>query len=201
MLPCLSVPSLTFTAPAEPLLGSLLSKDQNVEPELPAPGTQEGHSREDDIDDWDYEVDVTDIPILNPDWDPSMENPEDPNFSELIFFSISISPYCFLFDHDIFADFLLDMPFGDLMKMMEAPLATTNQGVLQEMTTATEPAMTETTPSLLVGGTSAFKACRPLSIFPSSQLPYSYVHMLCILFCSHPRPRQSLARVGFHCIR
>ncbi|MQM12692.1 hypothetical protein Taro_045609, partial [Colocasia esculenta] len=87
---------------------------------------REGHSREDDIDDWDYEVDVTDIPILNPDWDPSMENPEDPNFN---------------------------MPFGDLMKMMEAPLPTTNQGVLQEMTTATEPAMTETTPSLLVGAT------------------------------------------------
>ncbi|MQL78804.1 hypothetical protein Taro_011239, partial [Colocasia esculenta] len=118
--------STVHAAPVEPLLGSLLSKDRNVEPELPAPGAREGHSREDDIDDWDYEVDVTDIPILNPDWDPSMENPEDPNFN---------------------------MPFGDLMKMMEAPLATTNQGVLQEMTTATEPAMTETTPSLLVGAT------------------------------------------------
>ncbi|MQM11508.1 hypothetical protein Taro_044414 [Colocasia esculenta] len=70
-----------------------------------APETHEDLPKDDDIDDWDYELDVTDIPILDPNWDPSMENPDDPR-----------------------------IPFDDLMEMMQDPLAcpksraTPNQG-------------------------------------------------------------------------
>ncbi|MQM07974.1 hypothetical protein Taro_040821 [Colocasia esculenta] len=113
-------------APAEPLLGSLLSQGQNVESMPPVLEARGGHSREDDVDDWDYELDVTDIPILNPNWDPSMENPEDPNFS---------------------------IPFDDLIRMMEEPLPLTNQGTLQDITAAAEPTVAETTPFLFVEAT------------------------------------------------
>ncbi|MQM06809.1 hypothetical protein Taro_039640 [Colocasia esculenta] len=50
--------SLIPTASPEPLLGSLLSRDQNVEPMPPVSEARGGHSREDDVDDWDYELDV-----------------------------------------------------------------------------------------------------------------------------------------------
>ncbi|MQM10340.1 hypothetical protein Taro_043233, partial [Colocasia esculenta] len=103
-------------APIEPLLSSLLSKDQNVEPIPFVSEAQGGHSREDDVDDWDYELDVTDIPILNPNWDPSMENPEDPNFS---------------------------IPFADLLTMMEDPLPTLEPGALQDITTVVGPTAAE----------------------------------------------------------
>ncbi|MQM12818.1 hypothetical protein Taro_045737, partial [Colocasia esculenta] len=53
----LPVPSLVLTASSEPLLSSLLSKDQNVE-HVPLVSEARGeHSREDDVDDWDYELD------------------------------------------------------------------------------------------------------------------------------------------------
>ncbi|MQM23883.1 hypothetical protein Taro_056953 [Colocasia esculenta] len=109
--------SPVHAAPTEPLLSSLLSKDQNVELVPPVSEAQGGHSREDDVDDWDYELDVTDIPILNPNWDPSMENPEDPDFS---------------------------IPFDDLMTMMEETLPTPDQGALHDVTAVVEPAATET---------------------------------------------------------
>ncbi|MQL81823.1 hypothetical protein Taro_014294 [Colocasia esculenta] len=86
-----------------------------------------GHSREDDVDDWDYELDVTDIPILNSNWDPSMDNPEDPNFS---------------------------IPFDDLMRMMEEPLPTIDQGALQDITAVVEPRTAEPTPFLSTEATS-----------------------------------------------
>ncbi|MQL91076.1 hypothetical protein Taro_023682 [Colocasia esculenta] len=109
--------SPVHAAPTELLLSSLLSKDQNVELVPPVSEAQGGHSREDDVDDWDYELDVTDIPILNPNWDPSMENPEDPDFS---------------------------IPFDDLMTMMEKTLPTPDQGALQDVTAVVEPTATET---------------------------------------------------------
>ncbi|MQL96552.1 hypothetical protein Taro_029230 [Colocasia esculenta] len=123
----LLVPSLIPTTSTEPLLSSLLSKDQNVEPMPLVSEAQGGHSREDDVDDWDYELDVTDIPILNLNWDPSMENPEDPNFSIL---------------------------FDDLMTMMEEPLPTPDQGVLQDITAVVEPTATEAPPFPSTEGTS-----------------------------------------------
>ncbi|MQL69389.1 hypothetical protein Taro_001672 [Colocasia esculenta] len=111
--------SQVHAAPTEPLLSSLLSKDQNVELVPPVSEAQGGHSREDDVDDWDYELDVTDIPILNPNWDPSMENPEDLDFS---------------------------IPLDDLMTMMEEPLPTSDQGALKATTAIVEPTATEAPP-------------------------------------------------------
>ncbi|MQL82897.1 hypothetical protein Taro_015378 [Colocasia esculenta] len=112
---------------AAPLLSSLLSKDQKVLPMPLVSEAQGGLSREGDVDHWDYELDVTDIPILNPDWDPSMENPEDPNFS---------------------------IPFEDLMTMMEKPLPTPDQGALQDITAVVEPTAIETPPFSSTEGTS-----------------------------------------------
>ncbi|MQL96753.1 hypothetical protein Taro_029439 [Colocasia esculenta] len=127
--------------PTEQLLSSLLSKDQNVEPLPPVSEARGGHSREDDVDDWDYELDVTDIPILNPNWDPSMENPEDPNFS---------------------------IPFDDLMKMIVEPLPTTNQRAVQDTVVAFEPITIGTTPSLPAEATS--DQGNPLSVSTSIAL-------------------------------
>ncbi|MQM00035.1 hypothetical protein Taro_032765 [Colocasia esculenta] len=128
-------------ASTEPLLSSLLSKDQNVEPMPLVSGAQGGHSREDDVDDWNYELDVTDIPILNPNWDPSMENPEDPNFS---------------------------VPFDDLMTMMEEPLPTPDRGTLQDIAAVVEPTATEISPFPSIEGTS--DQGNPLSVSTSTAL-------------------------------
>ncbi|MQL79014.1 hypothetical protein Taro_011458 [Colocasia esculenta] len=148
--------STVHAAPVEPLLSSLLSKDQNVEPMPSVSEARGGHSREDDVDDWDYELDVTDIPILNPNWDPSMENPEDPNFSKLIF-SYSGPSSLLSFDHDVY-----------LMRMMEEPLPTTDQGALQDITAAVEPTAAETTPFLSIEATS--DQGNPLSVSTSIAL-------------------------------
>ncbi|MQL68421.1 hypothetical protein Taro_000670 [Colocasia esculenta] len=67
-----------------------------------------------------------DIPILNPNWDPSMENSEDPNFS---------------------------IPFDDLMTMVEEPLPTPDQGTLQDITAVVEPTATEAPPFPSTEGT------------------------------------------------
>ncbi|MQL75070.1 hypothetical protein Taro_007447, partial [Colocasia esculenta] len=128
-------------ASTEPLLSSLLSKDQNVEPMPLVSGAQGGHSREDDVDDWDYELDVTDIPILNLNWDPSMENPKDPNFS---------------------------ISFDDLMMMMEEPFPTPDQGTLQDIAAIVEPTATEISPFPSIEGTS--DQGNPLSVSTSTAL-------------------------------
>ncbi|MQL89942.1 hypothetical protein Taro_022507 [Colocasia esculenta] len=86
----------------ERLPGSLQSNDQNDVPLPSALVAHKGLSQDDDIDDWDYEIDVTDIPILDPDWDPSMEDPDNPCFS---------------------------IPFDDLMEMMQDPPPSIDQEV------------------------------------------------------------------------
>ncbi|MQL69353.1 hypothetical protein Taro_001652 [Colocasia esculenta] len=95
-------PDTVQTGSVERLPGSLQFNDHN---DVALPSTLAAHKRfsqDDDIDDWDYEVDVTDIPILDPDWDPSMEDPNNPCFS---------------------------IPFDDLMEMMKDPPPTIDQGV------------------------------------------------------------------------
>ncbi|MQL88400.1 hypothetical protein Taro_020959 [Colocasia esculenta] len=86
----------------ERLPGCLQSNDQNDVPLPSAPAAHNKPSQDDDIDDWDYEMDVTDIPILDPDWNPSMEDPDNPCFS---------------------------IPFDDLMEMIQDPPLTVDQGV------------------------------------------------------------------------
>ncbi|MQM01462.1 hypothetical protein Taro_034224 [Colocasia esculenta] len=114
---------LEGTEPVEPLLSSLQSNDQDVVLLPSAPETHEELPKDDDIDDWDYELDVTDIPILDPNWDPSMENPDDPHFS---------------------------IPFDDLMEMMRDPLPAVNEEVPQATIVATESIVADDTPSLPV---------------------------------------------------
>ncbi|MQL93749.1 hypothetical protein Taro_026395, partial [Colocasia esculenta] len=95
-------PDVVQTESVERLSGSLQSNDQNDVPLPSALAAPKGLSQDDDIDDWDYEMDVTDIPILDPDWDPSMEDPDNPCFS---------------------------IPFDDLMEMMQDPPPSIDQEV------------------------------------------------------------------------
>ncbi|MQM02421.1 hypothetical protein Taro_035192 [Colocasia esculenta] len=74
-------PDTVQTESVERLPGSLQFNDQNDVALPSALAAHKGFSQDDDIDDWDYEMDVTDIPILDPDWDPSMENPDNPCFN------------------------------------------------------------------------------------------------------------------------
>ncbi|MQL83757.1 hypothetical protein Taro_016247 [Colocasia esculenta] len=90
-LPKILLPSLG----APPFIGSGLSRSfedpvpvicrpvprpvQLLSLRRPGPLVAQSHkelSKDDDIDDWDYELDVTDIPILDPNWDP-----DDPRFN------------------------------------------------------------------------------------------------------------------------
>ncbi|MQL88932.1 hypothetical protein Taro_021495 [Colocasia esculenta] len=96
------LPDTVQTESVERLPGSLQFNDQNDVALPSALAAHKGLSQDDDIDDWDYEMDVTDIPILDPDWDPSMEDPDNPCFS---------------------------IPFDDLMEMMKDPPPTIDQGV------------------------------------------------------------------------
>ncbi|MQM05462.1 hypothetical protein Taro_038272, partial [Colocasia esculenta] len=110
---------------AESLLSSLQSINQDDALLPSVPETHEELPKDDDIDDWDYELDVTDIPILDPNWDLSMENPDDPCFS---------------------------IPFDDLMKMMRDPLPAINEEVPQATTIVVESIAANATPSLPVEG-------------------------------------------------
>ncbi|MQL79706.1 hypothetical protein Taro_012153, partial [Colocasia esculenta] len=95
-------PDTVQTGSVERLPGSLQFNDQNDVPLPSALAAPKGLSQDDNIDDWDYEMDVTDIPILDPDWDPSMEDPDNPCFS---------------------------IPFDDLMEMMQDPPPSIGQEV------------------------------------------------------------------------
>ncbi|MQM19391.1 hypothetical protein Taro_052395 [Colocasia esculenta] len=95
-------PDTVQTGSVERLPGSLQFNDQNDVPLPSALAAPKGLSQDDNIDDWDYEMDVTDIPILDPDWDPSMEDPDNPCFS---------------------------IPFDDLMEMMQDPPPSIDQEV------------------------------------------------------------------------
>ncbi|MQM01972.1 hypothetical protein Taro_034733, partial [Colocasia esculenta] len=139
-------PDIVQTESVERLPGSLQSNDQNDVPLLSAPAAHKGLSQDVDIDDWDYEMDVTDIPILDPDWDPSMEDPDNPCFS---------------------------IPFDDLMEMMQDPPPSIDQEVPLAIVDTVGLATTGAT-SPHITGILAFSACCPLlgflSIFP---LPFT----------------------------
>ncbi|MQL80932.1 hypothetical protein Taro_013386 [Colocasia esculenta] len=126
--------------PVEPLLSSLQSNDQDVGLLPSAPETHEELPKDDDIDDWDYELDVTNIPILDPNGDPSMET-DDPHFS---------------------------VPFDDLMEMMRDPLPAVNEVVPQATTVAVESIPAHATPSLYVEATP--NQGNPLSVSASIAL-------------------------------
>ncbi|MQL71432.1 hypothetical protein Taro_003753 [Colocasia esculenta] len=122
-VPSLRRPGPLVAQPVESLLSSLRSNDQDAVLLPSAPKTHEELPKDDDIDDWDYDLDVTDILILDPNWDPSMENPDDPRFS---------------------------IPFDDLMEMMRGPLPAVNEEVPQATTVAVESIAADATPSLYV---------------------------------------------------
>ncbi|MQL89936.1 hypothetical protein Taro_022523 [Colocasia esculenta] len=142
-----SVPETTGSPggaePVESLLSSLQSIDQDNALLPSVPETHEELSKDDDIDDWDYELDVTDIPILDPNWDLSMENPDDPCFS---------------------------IPFDDLMEMMRDPLSAINKEVPQATTIVVKSIAADATPSLPVEGKNELPMPSPLLL--DSSVPH-----------------------------
>ncbi|MQL98981.1 hypothetical protein Taro_031696 [Colocasia esculenta] len=127
----------------ESLLSSLQSIDQD---DALLPSVRETHEelpKDDDIDDWDYELAVTDIPILDPNWDPSMENPDDPCFS---------------------------IPFDDLMEMMRDPLPAINEEVPQATTIVVESIAGDAAVSLPIEGKNELPT--PFHLLLDSSVPH-----------------------------